>query len=179
MSYLLSIQCLSSLLLLLISATYACNYPIKPAMHGPCSRQWPEVSDFVACYSFFRVKFSHVRVFFDSRNVQNSVTQIIYLEQVLCCYACNYPISHINPPIQIFFGQSSTDMIATENNRLLCYWPTNSTISPKFQVLNSDYSEVDDMLNEVEWTSIEKCSNSLCDVIGCNLYPSPRKYFAV
>ena len=65
-------------------------------------RQWPEVSDFVALFCTlrvnarvkkhtdmleshafeahaFRVRFSHVRVFFDSRNVQKSVTRIIYL----------------------------------------------------------------------------------------------------
>ena len=39
---------------------------------GP--RQWPEVSDFVACFCTLResesVRFSHVRVFSDSRNVQ-------------------------------------------------------------------------------------------------------------
>ena len=57
------------------------------------SRQWPEVSDFVARFCTLResentdmrglhaicVQFSHVRVFSYSRNVQESVSQIIYL----------------------------------------------------------------------------------------------------
>ena len=46
-------------------------------------RQWPEVSDFVSRFCTLQhaqlVLFSHVRVFSDSRNVQKSVTQIIYL----------------------------------------------------------------------------------------------------
>ena len=50
-------------------------------------RQWPEVSDFVARFctlresnnTRFRVRSSHGRALFDSRNVQKSVTQIIYL----------------------------------------------------------------------------------------------------
>ena len=68
---------------------------------APRSRQWPVVSDFVARFSRCankktrtcenrtrfaphairakRVRFSHVRMFFGSRNVQKSVTQIIYL----------------------------------------------------------------------------------------------------
>ena len=73
--------------------------------HSAGPRQWPEVSDFVACFCTLResentrtcenctcfqkthgrelhafcVQFSHVRVFCDSRNVQKSVTRIIYL----------------------------------------------------------------------------------------------------
>ena len=65
---------------------------------APRSRQWPVVSDFVARFSRCAnkkkhghariarvshrtrcVRFSHVRMFFGSRNVQKSVTQIIYL----------------------------------------------------------------------------------------------------
>ena len=42
-------------------------------------RQWPEVSDFLARFCTKRVQFSHVSVFSDSRNMQKSVTQIIYL----------------------------------------------------------------------------------------------------
>ena len=44
---------------------------------GLRGRQWPEVSDFVA--RFCTLQFSHIRVFSDSRNVQKSVTRIIYL----------------------------------------------------------------------------------------------------
>ena len=43
------------------------------------NRQWPEVYDHIALFCTFHVRFSHVRVFSDSRNVQKSVTQIIYL----------------------------------------------------------------------------------------------------
>ena len=58
-----------------------------------CGRQWPEVSDFIASFCTLReskslrpcenrtrfTRFSHGRRFFDSRNVQKCVTQIIYL----------------------------------------------------------------------------------------------------
>ena len=40
--------------------------------HAGAHRQWPEVSDFVA-------RFCTLRRFFDSRNMQKRVTQIIYL----------------------------------------------------------------------------------------------------
>ena len=80
-------------------------------------RQWPEVSDFVARFCTLResentrtcenrtrfhariarethakrVRFSHVRVFSDSRNVQKSVTQIVYLRPLP-----TLPL-HVNP----------------------------------------------------------------------------------
>ena len=55
-------------------------------------RQWPEGSDFVTLFCTlreFRVQFSHVRVFYDSRNLQKSVTQIINLGP-LPMYLCEH-----------------------------------------------------------------------------------------
>ena len=57
----------------------------------------------------------------------------------------------------VFFEQS-----AFVNNHLLCYWPTvHNSISkscPKFQVLSSHFSKVDELLDE-HWAKIVRSEN--------------------
>ena len=73
----------------LLEASIFCMAKLQSSLEAKVSsRQWPEVSVFVASFcTLERVQFTHVHVFSDSLNVQKSVTQIIYLwplPSVLC-----------------------------------------------------------------------------------------------